>query len=99
MKMKSFNTFLTEKETPEEGGSMSWCFLQGQIPVSAEDTVDWTEWKAPRGVKLDGGAWGISVIVPNDKGVTDIYQVDDISRFMNGTDLKDFLQAVYGKVS
>ena len=61
--------------------------------------VDWTEWKAPRGVKLDGGAWGISVIVPNDKGVTDIYQVDDISRFMNGTDLKDFLQAVYGKVS
>lgn len=99
MKMKSFNTFLTEQETSEESGSMSWCFLQGQIPVSADETVDWTEWKAPRGVKLDGGAWGISVIVPNDNGVTDIYQVDDIARFMSSPDIDDFLQAVYGKVS
>jgi hypothetical protein len=100
MKMKSFNGYLTEKETKEEGYIMSWCFLQGQIPVSLEETIDWTKWKAPRGVRLDGGAWGISVIVQSDKGVSDVFQVDDIARFMrNEVELPAFLQAVYGKVS
>lgn len=100
MKMRSFNSFLTEKEAPEHGFTMSWYFLQGKIPVSREETVDWVGWKAPRGVRVDGGAWGISVIVPSDKEGSDIYQVDDIARFMNNeADLTDFLQAVYGKVS
>lgn len=99
MKMKSFNSYLTEKEAPEDGGSMTWCFLQGQIPVSRDKTVDWEEWKVPRGVMIDGGAIGISVIVPHEAEYTDVYQVDDIARFMNGPDIDDFLRAVYGKVS
>lgn len=99
MKMKSFNSYLTEKEAPEDGGSMTWCFLQGRIPVSRDETVDWEEWKVPRGVMIDGGAWGISVIVPHAEEWTDVYQVDDIARFMNGSDIDNFLQTVYGKVS
>lgn len=101
MKMKSFNSYLTEKEAPEDGGSMTWCFLQGQIPVSRNETVDWETWKVPRGVMLDGGAWGISVIVPRAEELTDIYQVDDIAQFMRDGEgeLTAFLKAVYGKVS
>ena len=93
MKMKSFNSYLTEKEAPEDGGSMTWCFLQGQIPVSRNETVDWETWKVPRGVMLDG--------VPRAEELTDIYQVDDIALFMRDGEgeLTAFLKAVYGKAS
>lgn len=86
MPITTFREFLKESQTEGFEECTSYIFLDGMIPVSATERVDFESLdmsRFPPNVHLDSSAYGPMIIIDHNLGETNTLYVDNTAAFMS----------------